>query len=218
MTRHLETCQQRPRPQSDDKSQQKQRLRRAFHLRVEGRRLPMYWMHLAIDTHATLATLDQFLRDMWLECCGHLSAFEIDGVSYRGEEESQTILSWLKLTRSMRTPLSEILHPGQICAYEYDFGSTTELVIKVIAEENVEARKSPIQILARNTLPFIPCDVCGEAPVAVICWHCLGQDKNWLCHSCAETHPCGKQGLRPQANSPRAGVCGYVGPRSTSRW
>ncbi len=215
MTRHLETCQQRIRLQSDGKGQ-RLRPRRAFHLRVEGRRLPMYWMHLTIDRNATLATLDQFLRDIWLECCDHLSAFEIAGVYYRSEEELQT--GWYERARSMLTPLHEILHPGQLCAYEYDFGTTTELVIKVIAEEDVETSKGPIQILARNTLPFIPCDVCGEAPVVVTCMQCLAQDKSWLCHSCAKTHPCGRQELRPRVNSPRAGVCGYVGPRPTSRW
>lgn len=216
MTRHLEMCQQRQRPQSDGEGQQRQRQRRAFHLRVECRRLPMYWMHVAIDTHATLAMLDQFLRDTWLECCDHLSAFEIAGVFYRSEEELQK--GWHERARSMLTPLNEVLHPGQICAYEYDFGTTTELVIKVMAEEDVEARKSPIQILARNALSLVPCDACGEAPAVVTCWHCLSQDQGWLCRSCAQTHPCGKQGLRPRVNSPREGVCGYVGPRSTSRW
>jgi|SRR5437660_288716 len=216
MTRHLETCQQRVRLQSDNKGQQRQRPRRAFHLRVEGHRLPMYWMHLAIDRNATLATLDQFLRDIWLECCEHLSAFEVAGVHYRSEEELQT--GWYERARSMLTPLNEILHPGQLCEYEYDFGTSTELVIKVIAEEDVEARKSPIQILARNALSSIPCDVCEEASAVVTCACCLAQDKGWLCRSCAEKHPCEKQMLRPRVNSPRAGVCGYVGPRRTSFW
>ena len=30
-----------------------------------------YWLYIAIDTNATLKDLDQFLRDVWLECCGH---------------------------------------------------------------------------------------------------------------------------------------------------
>ena len=47
---------------------------RKLHLQVEGRYLPMYWMHLAVNASATLETLDQFLRAIWLECCGHLSA------------------------------------------------------------------------------------------------------------------------------------------------
>jgi hypothetical protein len=31
---------------------------------------------------AILSRLDHFLRDIWLECCGHLSAFRIDQTIY----------------------------------------------------------------------------------------------------------------------------------------
>ena len=35
----------------------------------------------------TLADLDDFLRAIWLECCGHLSEFTIGGTSYSSEPE-----------------------------------------------------------------------------------------------------------------------------------
>src|SRR5579884_3845875 len=44
-------------------------------------------MHLEIPTSEELATLDDFLRAIWLECCDHLSAFRIDGTSYDSEPE-----------------------------------------------------------------------------------------------------------------------------------
>ena len=37
------------------------------------------WLLLAFRTTANLLQLDQFLRDLWLECCGHMSHFEIAG-------------------------------------------------------------------------------------------------------------------------------------------
>ena len=37
-----------------------------------------YWLHLELPASTPLRTLDRFLRDLWLECCGHLSMFEID--------------------------------------------------------------------------------------------------------------------------------------------
>jgi len=58
-----------------------------FHLVVEGRDLPMYWMHLEMPADATLAELDDFLRGMWLECCDHLSAFRIGKVSYLSQTQ-----------------------------------------------------------------------------------------------------------------------------------
>ena len=82
MTRHLETCEQRANTEAKAGSRRKAQKIRTFHLVVEGRDLPMYWMHLEITPSTTLATLDRFLRATWLECCGHLSAFEIGGVRY----------------------------------------------------------------------------------------------------------------------------------------
>ena len=80
MTRHFETCQQRIATEAKAESRQKVQKTRKIHLVVEGRDLPTYWMHLEVTGSTTLATLDRFLRDTWLECCGHLSAFEIGGV------------------------------------------------------------------------------------------------------------------------------------------
>ena len=34
-----------------------------------------YFLSLWVDGETTLKQLDKFLRDIWLECCGHLSAF-----------------------------------------------------------------------------------------------------------------------------------------------
>ena len=82
MTRHLEACEQRRAMQGEIEGRQKAKKIKAFHLVVEGYRLPMYWMHLQVAAGTTLATLDRFLRDIWLECCGHLSVFRIGGFNY----------------------------------------------------------------------------------------------------------------------------------------
>ncbi len=82
MTRHLEACEQRAAIQAEAGDRRKAQKTRVFHLVVEGSRLPMYWMHLEVSAETTLATLDHFLRDTWLECCGHLNAFTIGGVRY----------------------------------------------------------------------------------------------------------------------------------------
>jgi hypothetical protein len=44
-------------------------------------------MHLEIPASEPLETLDYFLRDTWLECCGHLSAFKIGDTEYSSEPE-----------------------------------------------------------------------------------------------------------------------------------
>ena len=214
MTRHLESCEQRVAIQAEAGSHQKAQKTRAFHLVVEGYRLPMYWMHLEVSAGTTLATLDRFLRDTWLECCGHLSAFEIGGVRYSVDA---AIYEWDTGSKNMQVPLDQVLHPGQTCSYEYDFGSTTELTLKVISDREVLAKKKAIEILARNNLPTVPCDVCGK-PATNTCTQCIYEDKGCLCDACAKDHECGEEMLWPMVNSPRAGVCGYTGQDPAYIW
>jgi len=215
MTRHLESCEQRAAIQAEAASHQKIQKTRALHLIVEGYRLPMYWMHLEVAVDTTLATLDRFLRDTWLECCGHLSVFRIGGFNYYVDAEMDAY--WDVRRKNMQVKLEEVLSPGQTCSYEYDFGSTTELLVKVIAEQEVEMKGRAIQILARNSLPIIPCDVCG-APATSLCTQCIYEDTGCLCDACAKDHKCGEEMLLPLVNSPRAGVCGYTGQDPAYIW
>ena len=209
MTRHLEACQRRANEaRAEAASRNPGRKTKTFHLVVEGRDLPMYWMHLAVSTGATLADLDQFLRDTWLECCGHLSAFEIGTQRYVSHACMYT--DWEPDEKSMRVRLDKVLRPGLKCFHEYDFGTTTELSVKVLTEEAREAKGPPIQVLARNTPPLIPCGVCGQ-PATKVCSQCVYDEGGWLCEACATTHECGQDMLLPVVNSPRVGMCGYTG-------
>ncbi|GAC1356091.1 MAG: hypothetical protein NVS4B11_00020 [Ktedonobacteraceae bacterium] len=87
MTQHLKYCKQRHKDiavRDADSTKQKTKL---FSLLIEGRYNPQYWMHVELPASEPLDTLDIFLRDMWVECCEHLSAFTIDGTSYDSEPE-----------------------------------------------------------------------------------------------------------------------------------
>ena len=208
MTRHLEGCEQRAITEAKAGSKQKAQPTRKLHLVVEGRDLPMYWMHLEITASTTLTALDQFLRKTWLECCGHLSAFEIDGVRYAidaGMDDDGDMGE-----KSMRVRLDKVLRPGQTCTYEYDYGTTTALKLKVISERQGAARGNAIQVLARNTPPVILCEECGK-PSTEVCSQCIFDDRGWLCNDCAEAHECGEEMLLPVVNSPRVGMCAYTG-------
>ncbi len=80
----------------------------------------------------------------------------------------------------------------------------------------IESRK-PIQILARNTPPIIPCEVCGE-PATSLSTQCIYEDKGCLCDACAKNHTCGEEMLLPVVNSPRVGVCGDTRQDPASIW
>jgi len=208
MTRHLETCEKRASTEAKAGDRRNVQKIRTFHLLVEGRDLPMYWMHLDVKETTTLAALDRFLRDTWLECCGHLSAFEIGGARYA--VDTGVVDDWDMGEKSMRVRLDKVLSPGQTCSYEYDFGTTTELKLKVISEREVEGKGKAIQLLARNTPPVILCEECGK-PATNVCTQCIFDGRGWLCDECSEEHECGEEMLLPVVNSPRVGMCAYTG-------
>ena len=192
MTRHLKSC---IRKNLLDQSQKSNRQQAFFHILVTGYYSPDYWLHLKVNCRTNLGTLDQFLRDIWLECCGHMSAF-----SHKGSE------------LGMRRKLEDVLEPGMDLFHEYDFGTTTELLVKVLGKyEGPFEKNEPIQILSRNEAPEIPCDECGKAPAVEICTECQWEKGGWLCQACAETHDCDEEMRLPVVNSPRTGVCGYTG-------
>jgi hypothetical protein len=91
-------------------------------------------MHLEIPADATLEGLDQFLRDTWLECCGHLSAFTIGEERYYSYSEGELD------GEDMSASLGDLLKAGMKFHYEYDFGTTTELTLKVVGEQEGEVR------------------------------------------------------------------------------
>ncbi len=193
MTKHLQSC--IPKSLQHQPQQQKNRVQPFFHIQVAWYYSPDYWLHLKVNSNASLGTLDQFLRDIWLECCGHMSAF-----SYKGSE------------LGMRRKLKDVLELGMELLHEYDFGTTTELLLKVLREyEGPMEQNKPIEILSRNEAPEIPCDECGKAPAAEICTECQWDEGGWLCQACAEAHECDEEIRLPVVNSPRAGVCGYTG-------
>jgi len=169
-----------------------------FHAFIKSRELPEYWLHVTIDSNSQLEDLDRFLRNIWLECCGHLSAF-----FHHGRLLDPAV------------QVCEILRPGLTLLYRYDFGNATDLIVRAVSlyEGGLNGHK-PIHMLARNQTPEIRCAYCGKNPAVKVCTACRWTGRGWLCEECAETHPCGDEIIQPVVNSPRTGVCGYRGMTS----
>jgi predicted RNA-binding Zn-ribbon protein involved in translation (DUF1610 family) len=205
ITRHLQMCQAR-KEAATDVAGRKARPVRLLHLTVSGRHAPMYWMHLEAPANATLADLDDFLRDAWLECCSHLSAFTIGGISYTSSVDPD----WGMDDLSMDVKLGQVIALGGQVHYEYDFGSTTYLTLKAVSDRKGPVHGKGIEILAQNEPPSRPCGKCGQVAVQ-ICSQCSWSGGGWLCNECGHAHECGEEMLLPVVNSPRVGVCGYTG-------
>ncbi len=341
MTQHLKYCKQRAAMIKEanaggDSDANKARI---FHILVEGKYLPMYWMHLEMPAKATLLDLDDFLRAIWVECCDHLSAFKVGKMSFSSpvpdfgnfsilgaptdaeegsdEEEAEeeedeedefeeedeeedngltleeevailtkaakevverisadfpeglakardekiaekvremmlqkenVVAADLDITevqdeiesiayllkyglfvssiereyaeQDMDYRLSKVLKVGTKFSYTYDFGSSTDLSLKVIAERegamtNVnEDDDDTVQIMSRNEEPTIPCRNCGKPATRVVPGYYTAS-LGALCDTCKlkddEKDYISEESLLPIVNSPRVGVCGYTG-------
>lgn len=198
MTRHLMAC----RKAHDQETKAKKE--KVFHLLVEGGYKGIYWLHLEIPAAATLVHLDKYLRKIWLECCGHMSAFTIDGMEYSVQPMDDFE------ERAMDVALEKVLQPELKFTYEYDFGSTTELRLKVVGlYEGAVNKKQPIRLLARNDPPAISCGQCGQP--ATLIFEGGHEPGDWLCDQCAKQQEEDEEFALPVVNSPRVGVCGYTG-------
>ena len=88
-------------------------------------------MALIVQPTTSLRQLDRFLRDRWLESCGHLSHFEIGGVQYSacvpGPSDPPMFDADLAEPdeQHMVHTVEESVMPAQQFRHEFDYGDTT---------------------------------------------------------------------------------------------
>jgi hypothetical protein len=199
MSRHLQSCPARKAAiqAADATGGERETI---FHLQAQDAAGGDFWLHLEMRGSATLKKLDEYLRAIWLECCGHLSEFTRGG--------------WGTAKVAMSRKAEQALGEGIALTHYYDFGSTTATQLKVVAvREGAPLDRRPIKLMARNDMPAFVCAECG-APGARLCVECMYNNTNpVLCEAHAATHPHEDYGEPMSlANSPRIGVCGYEGP------
>ena len=221
--------------------------RKTAHISVRAPGRP-HWMELGVRCDATLRELDRFLRAVWLECCGHLSHFTINGVEYSimapmpgenryFEPESEREESWRHMGKSINAAIPPLI----TFHHEFDYGSTTELELEYVAVfgELVQLvsptqpwHGSKIVLLARNQSQQ-SCLCCGRPAY----WKFapqydeyedyddeLYEDEGVLCEddldpiTFCEECAPAEGDFIPLANSPRAGVNCYDNTHSWPAW
>ena len=189
--RHMKNCSEmkkRIEEQSATNKKQRNQFIIAIKPKYDGNE---YCIYLSIDGTLGLVHIDQFIRDIWVECCGHLSGFRIRGKFYQDY--------------SMNTKLNDILDINEKFEYEYDFGSTTHLILEVVDIIQVSSSFSQIEIIARNHEIEHECEICGAKA------NYFNYEKDeWECKNCIDkdTDMISKFDY---CNSPRDGVCCYEG-------
>ncbi|MDZ7718006.1 MAG: hypothetical protein U5K72_04190 [Balneolaceae bacterium] len=200
MRMHLASCKERQ--QSIGKMKDGEHpIQNLYHLQVYDPYDASYWLNLEMSGAARLEALDDYLRAIWLECCGHLSQFYAD--RRYGTEIA------------MAEKVYSVFRPGTEITHIYDFGSSTELKITMVDQRRGKPLTSnPIFLMARNNLPEISCDECKKpaewidlpslyetGEYVVLCTEHADSDSDLYEDECL-----------PIVNSPRSGVCGYTGP------
>jgi predicted RNA-binding Zn-ribbon protein involved in translation (DUF1610 family) len=160
-------------------------------LKIESGYRKKYWLYIDVPVTATLLDIDEFLRNIWLECCWHLSGFYFE--KYEEVDKDYTVGGF---------------YLGTQLFHRYDFGSTTVSLITFLGETSRKAQREPVRLLARNSEPEFSCSSCGE-PATWICVDMFDSDNPFLCDKCGEKHD--EDMMLPVTNSPRMGVCGYTG-------
>jgi hypothetical protein len=211
---------------------------KSFLLKVEPN--PDYWnknvyfLALWIDGDTEMDDLDTFLRKIWLECCGHLSAFtdlnrrklsrggsmwdffEAQELLEAGKtEEYEDLMEQAKGEIPMGRKIKNAVFNGMKIEYKYDFGSSTNLLITVMDEYPCKADE-PIVILSRNEPLGVKCDICATHFAVEICTAHDWEEPSQFCEKCAKKHvkTCADfadYAAMPIVNSPRMGVCDYRG-------
>ena len=158
-----------------------------------------YFLQVLVTGSASFKTLDTFLRKIWLECCGHMSAFSHKHFKIRMSDKFEDVLS-----------------PNLKFRHVYDFGSTTELDLQMKGRFIIPL-KNNLFLLSRNEPLKIMCSKCKKKTAKVCCTvHIYEDDEGFYCDECAVIHENECEDFEdfsrtPIVNSPRMGVCGYEG-------
>jgi hypothetical protein len=115
--------------------------------------------------------------------------------------------------RTMKVKVGGILSKGTRFGHTYDFGTSTELKLRVVDEREGRIGSESVRLLSQNEAPVWECEVCHE-DASWICTFCMYERQNpFYCELHAEDHECDEpEMLLPVVNSPRMGMCGYTGP------
>ncbi len=112
--------------------------------------------------------------------------------------------------RSLEVAIGRVLKVGQKFSYLYDYGSSTYITLRVVAEREglVPDQQEPVQLLAQNTAPTFPCIVCGKPATTVALGYFTDITdiaERVFCTACARKRRA-EGGILPLINSPRVGV------------
>lgn len=90
------------------------------------------FLHLLVKGNLTMVRIDRFLRQIWLDCCGHLSDF--------GHKKYEV---------SMTDRVEDVFKPRVKLFHDYDYGTTTRVFLSARRHYSLNLSEDII-LLSRN--------------------------------------------------------------------
>ncbi|CAN5776799.1 hypothetical protein BH11BAC3_BH11BAC3_29950 [soil metagenome] len=156
------------------------------------------FLEILVAGEQRMEIIDDFLRRIWLECCGHLSGFQHKNFKI-----------------NMGNKVKEVFGPKIKIWHQYDYGTTTTVALRSgkLFELNL---KEKLILLSRNEPLKQMCTICKTKPATNICTVCQYDQDAFFCEACSSVHAqtCDDfedYSKMPVVNSPRMGECGYEG-------
>jgi len=156
------------------------------------------FLQLLVKGDFTMKKMDDYLRRIWLECCGHMSGFSAKTTEIK-----------------MSHKVMQVFNSYDKIQHDYDFGSTTRVFLKSINNYQLNIKEN-ITLLSRNEPLELMCAMCKTEAAVNLCTTCSYDEYSFFCEKCSEEHAkvCEdfeEYSSMPVVNSPRMGTCGYTG-------
>jgi len=155
----------------------------------------LYSMFAIFGNKCKFTHVDEFLKEKWCECCGHLSTLDV--FEEVNEQQSHKDVKF-------NTLISKYEHANQFC-YCYDMGSTTTIYFRILKKLEGKDKNTNIELIYQNEPFKLKCNNYKT---------CKGEATNiyerdlLLCNECKNNVE-ESEYLQLIVNSPRTGVCGY---------
>lgn len=168
-----------------------------------------YWVYIVVPLDYTLHKLDSVIRNIWVECCNHLSEFivskdnKINIYIYSNHEQEDKDIN-------QQINLLDVIKNKEL-VYHYDFDNTTKINIEILDIITNKKNNENILLINRNNEVDINCSNCNNSSNK-ICSIC--NKINCCYNSCM----CDNKTLLPLLNSPRMGTCCYGSKKKVNHY
>ena len=175
-------------------------------LRIMDKTNRRFWLMVLAGPDATLKDLDRLLRDVWVGRSHHLSAFSIGYIDFNSHEEGNGLHVYIR----------DVLQPGDVCMYNYDFGAMTRLRLSALCHCATSPPDGGLVLLGQSKKAYHRCKTCSNEAI-----HYLIRSSDlkiqYYCDECAMKPRNSGGWLHDLGNSPRAGARDYLWKETAGR-